>query len=129
MVKMGYLSKTGLDRFLSKLKNLFALKSDVPDWQLITDITVSGVTYHTYWPKTPTISNQVYGFAFHPSSGKLYNIYNDRGLYSIESSTVEAMTTTEIDDAIIAAGSIPDTQEYDKAMTTAEIDAAIAAAE
>lgn len=124
---MGYLSKNGLDRFLNKLKTLFALKSHVPDWSLVSDTIINGTTYKVFWMTTPTLNNQVYGIAFHPSNGQLYSIYNNKGTYSINSLFTEAMTDAEVDAAIIAAGSIPST-EYDQVMTTAEIDAAIAAA-
>lgn len=128
---MGYLSKNGLDRFLNKLKTLFALKSHVPDWSLVSDIIINGTTYKVFWMTTPTLNNQVYGIAFHPSNGQLYSIYNNNGLYSVTSLVTEAMTTSEIDAAIVDAGDVPDTS-WDQldygAMTTTEIDAAIAAA-
>lgn len=49
-----------------------------------SDVTISSVTYHTYWEVAPTSSNQVYGVAVHPTSGKLCRIYNNKGSYSMQ---------------------------------------------
>lgn len=51
----------------------------------VTDVTVSNIKFHTYWQVAPTSSNQVYGFAVHPTTGKLYRVYNNKGTYSIYS--------------------------------------------
>lgn len=48
-----------------------------------TDVTVSNVKYRAYWQVAPTSANQVYGFAVHPTNGRLYRIYNDKGTYSV----------------------------------------------
>ena len=55
------------------------------DYNYVSDVTVSSVTYHTYWMVQPTSSNQVYGVAAHPTNGKLYRIYNNKGAYSVRS--------------------------------------------
>ena len=49
----------------------------------VTDVTVSNIKFHTYWQVAPTSSNQVYGFAVHPNTGKLYRVYNNKGAYSV----------------------------------------------
>ena len=49
----------------------------------VTDVNVDGTIYHTYWKIAPTSSNQVYGFAVHPTNGKLYRVYNNKGSYSV----------------------------------------------
>lgn len=49
----------------------------------VTDVTVSNIKFHTYWNIAPTSSNQVYGFAVHPTNGKLYRVYNNKGTYSV----------------------------------------------
>lgn len=49
----------------------------------VTDVTVSNIKFHTYWKIAPTSSNQVYGFAVHPTNGKLYRVYNNKGTYSV----------------------------------------------
>ena len=49
----------------------------------VTDVNVDGKIYHTYWKIAPTSSNQVYGFAVHPTNGKLYRVYNNKGSYSV----------------------------------------------
>ena len=49
----------------------------------VTDVTVSNIKFHTYWQVAPTSSNQVYGFAVHPTTGKLYRVYNNKGAYSV----------------------------------------------
>jgi len=55
------------------------------DYNYVSDVTVSSVTYKTYWMVQPTSSNQVYGVAAHPTNGKLYRIYNNKGTYSVRS--------------------------------------------
>lgn len=62
------------------------------DFTAISDVTISGVTYHTYWEVAPTASNQVYGVAVFPTNGKLTRIYNNKGAYSAVS--YDANTTT-----------------------------------
>ena len=54
---------------------------NLSDWASKTDVTVSSVTYHTYWPVAPTGSNQVYGISI--KDGKLYQVYNNKGTYSV----------------------------------------------
>ena len=54
---------------------------NLSDWASSTDVTVSSVTYHTWWPVAPTSSNQVYGLAI--NGGKLYQVYNNKGTYSV----------------------------------------------
>lgn len=49
----------------------------------VTDVNVDGTIYHTYWKIAPTSSNIVYGFAVHPTNGKLYRVYNNKGSYSV----------------------------------------------
>lgn len=48
----------------------------------VTDVNVGGTIYHTYWKVAPTSSNQVFGFAVHPSTGILFRIENNKGKYS-----------------------------------------------
>lgn len=48
-----------------------------------TDVTVSNVKYRTYWQVAPTSANQVHGLAVHPTNGRLYRVYNDKGTYSV----------------------------------------------
>lgn len=55
---------------------------DLSDWATDTDVTVSSVTYHTWWPVAPTSSNQVYGLSIY--NGRLYRIYNNKGTYSAQ---------------------------------------------
>jgi len=55
---------------------------DLSDWATETDVTVSSVTYHTWWPVAPTSSNQVYGLSIY--NGRLYRIYNNKGTYSAQ---------------------------------------------
>lgn len=62
------------------------------DFTTTSDVTISGVTYHTYWEVAPTASNQVYGVAVHPTNGKLTRIYNNKGTYTAVS--YDANTTT-----------------------------------
>ena len=45
---------------------------NLSDWASSTDVTVSSVTYHTYWPTAPTSSNTVYGISI--KDGKLYQV-------------------------------------------------------
>ena len=55
---------------------------DLSDWATETDVTISSVTYHTWWPVAPTSSNQVYGLSIY--NGRLYRIYNNKGTYSAQ---------------------------------------------
>lgn len=63
----------------------------------VTDVTVSNIKYHTYWKVAPTSSNQVYGFAVHPTNGKLYRVYNNKGSYSVYSYDTDTNTTYSFD--------------------------------
>ena len=55
---------------------------NLSDWASSTDVTVSSVTYHTWWPVAPTSSNQVYGLSIY--NGRLYRVYNNKGSYSVQ---------------------------------------------
>lgn len=63
----------------------------------VTDVNVDGTIYHTYWKIAPTSSNQVYGFAVHPTTGKLYRVYNNKGSYSVYSYDTDTNTTYSFD--------------------------------
>ena len=63
----------------------------------VTDVTVSNIKFHTYWQVAPTSSNQVYGFAVHPNTGKLYRVYNNKGSYSVYSYDTDTNTTYSFD--------------------------------
>lgn len=63
----------------------------------VTDVTVSNIKFHTYWQVAPTSSNQVYGFAVHPTYGKLYRVYNNKGSYSVYSYDTDTNTTYSFD--------------------------------
>ena len=63
----------------------------------VTDVTVSNIKFHTYWQVAPTSSNQVYGFAVHPNTGKLYRVYNNKGSYSVYSYDTDTDTTYSFD--------------------------------
>lgn len=63
----------------------------------VTDVTVSNIKFHTYWKVAPTSSNQVYGFAVHPNTGKLYRVYNNKGDYSVYGYDTDTNTTYSFD--------------------------------
>ena len=63
----------------------------------VTDVTVSNIKFHTYWQVAPTSSNQVYGFAVHPTTGKLYRVYNNKGTYSVYGYDTDTNTTYSFD--------------------------------
>lgn len=63
----------------------------------VTDVKVDGIIYHTYWKIAPTSSNQVYGFAVHPTNGKLYRVYNNKGSYSVYGYDTDTNTTYSFD--------------------------------
>ena len=63
----------------------------------VTDVTVSNIKFHTYWKVAPTSSNQVYGFAVHPNTGKLYRVYNNKGSYSVYGYDTDTNTTYSFD--------------------------------
>ena len=60
-------------------------------WASTSDVTVSSKSYHTYWPIAPTSSNQVYGVSI--TDGKLYQIYNNKGTYTVRSYDQDNNTT------------------------------------
>ena len=63
----------------------------------VTDVNVSNIKFHTYWQVAPTSSNQVYGFAVHPTNGKLYRVYNNKGAYSVYGYDTDTNTTYSFD--------------------------------
>lgn len=63
----------------------------------VTDVNVDGTIYHTYWKIAPTSSNTVYGFAVHPTNGKLYRVYNNKGSYRVYSYDTDTNTTYSFD--------------------------------
>lgn len=81
---MSYLSNTGLAYVISKLKSRVLLKGSNPDYESWSNVTISGVTYKTYWKITPTVSNMVYGVAFDPADGHLVRVFNNKGTFSVQ---------------------------------------------
>ena len=73
------LSKSG-NTLTANLGNISM--DNLSNWGDVSDVTVSSVVYHTWWPVKPTSSNQVYGVAF-DSAGTLYRVYNNKGAYSV----------------------------------------------
>ena len=73
------LSKSG-NTLTANLGNISM--DNLSNWGKVSDVTVSSVVYHTWWPIEPTSSNQVYGVAF-DSAGTLYRVYNNKGAYSV----------------------------------------------
>lgn len=84
----------------------------------VTDVNVDGTIYHTYWKIAPTSSNNVYGFAAHPTIGVLFRIQNNKGRYyasrydinttyifdgTYDSSTNKAATVSSITSRIATA--------------------------
>ena len=69
---------------ISKLKSRVLLKGSNPDYESWSNVTISGVTYKTYWKITPTVSNMVYGVAFHPTDGHLVRVFNNKGTFSVQ---------------------------------------------
>ena len=65
--------------------------NNLSDWASNSDVSVGGVTYHTWWPTAPTSSNQVYGLSIY--NGKLYQVYNNKGTYSVRSYDQDNNTT------------------------------------
>lgn len=82
-----------LEDYSDLIKNYIDMKK-LGDFVSATDVTVSSVTYHTYWKVAPTSSNQVYGVAVHPTNGRLYRIYNNKGTYSVTAYDADNNTTT-----------------------------------
>ena len=49
------------------------------------NVLASGVTFRrVVWETAPTSSNDVYGLAVHPDTGKLYRIRSNNGVYSAQ---------------------------------------------
>lgn len=68
--------------------------SKLGDFTTVSDVVISDVTYHTYWKTAPTSSNQVYGAAVHPTSGRLCRIYANQSTYSMQYYDKDNNTTT-----------------------------------
>ena len=72
---------------------------NLSNWASTTDVTVSSVTYHTWWPTAPTSSNQVYGLSIY--NGRLYRVYNNKGTYSVQeydkNTTYQTLTQALVD--------------------------------
>ncbi len=68
------------------------------EFNYVSDVVVSNKTYHTYWMEEPTSSNDIYGVAARPDSGKLYRIQNHKGTYYAKAydtdTTYSTATTT-----------------------------------
>ena len=45
-------------------------------------VAISGADYAVVWQVAPTNSNQVYGIGLHKTTGRIYQIYNNRGTLS-----------------------------------------------
>lgn len=71
------LSKSG-NTLTANLGNIAI--NNLSDWAAKSDVTISSVSYHVWWPTAPTSSNQVYGLSM--KDGKLYQIYNNKGTYT-----------------------------------------------
>lgn len=76
-----------------------ALSLNTFEFEHISDELISGIVFKVYWITTPTDTNQVKGFAMHPTTGKLYEIYSNAKQYSAHSYLTEEDTiaTSEID--------------------------------
>lgn len=57
--------------------------------------TAGSTTYETYWEVAPTSTNDVYGFAAHPTTGKLYQIRSNKGV--ISATALDTNTTYSFD--------------------------------
>lgn len=67
---------------------------DLNDFVYESDVTVSDVKYHVYWKVKPTGSNDVYGFALHPTSGLMYYIRNNKG--TLAATSYSSNTNTQM---------------------------------
>lgn len=75
------------------------------DFTAVTDVTIDGTVYHTYWKVAPTNSNQVSGLAIHPTTGQLCEVYNNQGTYSLTSFMTEIQAlTNETNDIVNVLG-------------------------
>lgn len=54
------------------------------DIALITTEAISGTTYKVLWKVKPTTSNNVYGYAVHPTTGKLTIIHSINNIKTAE---------------------------------------------
>lgn len=72
-------------------------------------------TIVTYWSVQPTSTNQIWGLGYHPSSGKWYVVYNNKGVYSYVDITKD--TTYTFDGAYNASSN--------KAATVSTVDKAV----
>ena len=76
-----------------------ALSLNTFEFEHASDEIIGGVVFHVFWLTAPTDTNQVKGFAIHPSNGKLYEVYSNAKQYSVVSYLTEDDTieTSDID--------------------------------
>ena len=55
----------------------------------VSDEVIDGVVFHILWKVTPTTTNQVSGFTIHPSTGRMYEVYSNNKVFSLNSYLTE----------------------------------------
>ena len=76
-----------VDRAVQKLQNwahagFTAATTGTASSDTYDNITISGQTYAVLWKIAPTSTNQVYGIGLDSTTGRIYQIYNNKGTYS-----------------------------------------------
>ena len=68
-----------------------AIKTALPldSFEHVSDEVIDGVVFHILWKVTPTATNQVSGFTIHPSTGRMYEVYSNNKVFSLNSYLTE----------------------------------------
>lgn len=62
-----------------------AIRKALPldSFEYVSDEVINGTTFHILWKVAPTTTNQVSGFTIHPSTGRMYEVYSDNKVFSL----------------------------------------------
>jgi len=96
------------------------------DWSTYDNITVDSIDYAVIWRIAPTSSNQVYGLGIDKNTGRLYQIYNNKGTYSVSNVGIDTRNTagsTNLNSKLYLVGAqqqATDAQTYSQALVYTE---------
>ncbi len=63
------------------------------EWSTYDNITISSVTYAAIWQIAPTPYNQVFGYGLDKTTGRLVQLYNDHGTYTVSDVGSDTLNT------------------------------------
>ena len=78
-----------------------AIKKALPldSFEHVSDEVIDGTTFHILWKVAPTTTNQVSGFTIHPSTGRMYEVYSNNKVFSLNGYLTErdSISVSELD--------------------------------